>query len=275
VWAFDAEWVPDPVSGRMLYKLPEDMPDNDVIQQMWALNGATEADPTPFLKTALCRVVSLVVLERFKRDENDIRLRLHSFPDDPDNPEKSAEPHIIRSFLGGVGKYQPQVVGFNSDNSDLKIVIQRGLANGIQAKEYCTRPEKPWQGNDYFARGQDCNIDLMEIIGGFGRTYGVSLNEIAVVCGIPGKLGTSGDDVAEMWMTGHLREIVQYNQYDAFTTYLLWLRLAHFAGLFTTQQYADEQQRVEEYLEQLINNGNSDHLILYRDEWRRLRSIRG
>jgi hypothetical protein len=258
----------------MLYKLPEDMSDSEVIQHMWQRNGATEEDPTPFLRTALCRVVSLVVLERHKRDENDVRLRLHSFPDDPENEEKCAEPHIFLSFLGGVGSYQPQVVGFNSDNSDLKIVIQRGLANGIQAKEYCTRPEKPWQGNDYFARGQDCNIDLMEIVGGFGRTYGVSLNEIAVVCGIPGKLGTSGDDVAGMWMNGQLKEIVQYNQYDAFTTYLLWLRLAHFAGLFTSQQYADEQVRVEEYLDQLINNGASDHLIVYLDEWRRLRSFR-
>ncbi len=189
VWAFDAEWVPDPVSGRMLYKLPADMPDNDVIAEMWKRNGGTEEDPPRlFSGTAICRVVFLAGhSERHKRDENDIRLRLHSFPDDTENPEKCGEIHIIRSFLGGVGKYQPQVVGFNSDNSDLKIVIQRGLANGIQAKEYCTRPEKPWQGNDYFARGQDCNIDLMEIVGGFGRTYGVSLNEIAVVCGIPGK----------------------------------------------------------------------------------------
>jgi len=24
VWAFDAEWVPDPVAGRVLYKLPAD-----------------------------------------------------------------------------------------------------------------------------------------------------------------------------------------------------------------------------------------------------------
>ncbi len=87
-------------------------------------------------------------------------------------------------------------------------------------------------------------------------------------------LGTSGDDVAGMWMNGQLREIVDYNQYDAFTTYLLWLRLAHFAGLFTAHQYAAEQTRVEEYLEQLIEGGNSDHLIVYLDEWRNLRSIR-
>ncbi len=77
-----------------------------------------------------------------------------------------------------------------------------------------------------------------------------------------------------MWMEGRIAEIVQYNQYDAFTTYLLWLRLAYFAGLFTPDEYGCEQVRVQEYLEQLINTGNSAHLILYLDEWRRLRSFR-
>ncbi len=276
VWAFDAEWAPDPVSGRMLYHLPEEMADADVMGEMWKRNGANEEEPMPFLRTAICRVLSLVVLERHARSETDVRLKLISFPDDIESEDKVSEAHILRSFLGGVGKYQPQLVGFNSINADLKIALQRGLANGIQAKEYCTRPEKPWQGNDYFARGQDCNVDLMDIVGGFGRPAGTNLNDIAVVCGIPGKLGTSGDDVPRMWIEGKLQEIVNYNQYDAFTTYLLWLRTAYFAGLFTAQEYADEQQYVDDYLVQLIDGGPGkyDHLKLFLDEWRRLKSYR-
>ena len=33
VWAFDAEWVPDPVAGRLVPGLPHDMPDREVILQ--------------------------------------------------------------------------------------------------------------------------------------------------------------------------------------------------------------------------------------------------
>lgn len=273
VWAFDSEWVPDPVSGRLLYRLPISMPDDEVIREMWRHNGATEEDPTPFLRTALCRIVSLVVLERHERPDGEIKLRLYSFPEDVNTPEKTAETAIIRSFLTGVGRYQPQIVGFNSTNSDLKIVVQRGVATGVQAPEFCRRPAKPWEGIDYFAKGQDCHVDLMEILGGFGRSTGISLNEMAVACGIPGKLGTSGDDVAGMWIDGKLDEILNYNQYDAFTTYLLWLRTACFAGLFTPAQYAEESARVDVYLEQLIEGGFA-HLQLFLDTWRTMRAIR-
>jgi hypothetical protein len=203
-----------------------------------------------------------------------VRLRLITLPEDTGNPERVAESHIVRSFLSGVGKYQPQVVGFNSINADLKIVVQRAAALGVQAKEFCTRPNKPWEGNDYFARGQDCNVDLMDIYAGFGRTSGISLNEMAVVCGIPGKLGTSGDDVAGMWMRGELDAIVHYNQFDAFTTYLLWLRTAYVAGHFTAEQYKTEQRMVQEYLEQLIAGG-SEHLQIFLGEWHKLRTLRG
>ena len=41
IWFFDCEWAPDPKSGRLLYGLPEDMPDADVVREMWVRNGAT------------------------------------------------------------------------------------------------------------------------------------------------------------------------------------------------------------------------------------------
>lgn len=58
LWAFDCEWVPDPRAGRLVYGLPADLPDRDVLAAMWKRGGATAEDPRPFLKTVLCRVVS-------------------------------------------------------------------------------------------------------------------------------------------------------------------------------------------------------------------------
>ena len=65
VWAFDLEWVPDPLAGRLL----RDVPDSRLRRaSRWrrcgATGGATEDDPTPFLKTVLCRIVSIAVVER-------------------------------------------------------------------------------------------------------------------------------------------------------------------------------------------------------------------
>ena len=66
VWAFDAEWIPDPLAGRLLYKLSAEMSDREVVEVMWKKGGATEEDPTPYLKTVLCRIVSVAAVERHR-----------------------------------------------------------------------------------------------------------------------------------------------------------------------------------------------------------------
>ena len=38
VWAFDAEWVPDPVAGRVLYGLSDALSDREVVEEMWQRN---------------------------------------------------------------------------------------------------------------------------------------------------------------------------------------------------------------------------------------------
>jgi len=64
VWAFDLEWVPDPLSGRRAYDLPADTPDADVLEVMWSHARTSEEEPQPFLKYVLCRVVSAAVVVR-------------------------------------------------------------------------------------------------------------------------------------------------------------------------------------------------------------------
>ena len=104
VWAFDLEWCPDPQAGRLLYHLPEDMPDAEVVAEMWVRNGATEEDPTPFLKTVLCRVVSIAAIQRKVKGTGEIELNLLWLPRDVDDPKQQAEAVIIGKFLQAVGR---------------------------------------------------------------------------------------------------------------------------------------------------------------------------
>ena len=113
-------------------------------------------------------------------------------------------------------------------------------------------------------------MDLQEILGGWGLAN-PSLHEIAVQSGIPGKMGVDGNDVARLWLEGDLDRIVRYNECDALTTYLVWLRLAHFAGFFDKQAYASEQQFVTDLLETEIAKGDRDHLREYLEAWTTLR----
>ena len=262
VWAFDLEWVPDLGSGRRAYNLPPELPDDEVYAAMWANGGATDDAPRPYLKTMLCRVVSLAVVIR-KAQHGKVSLSLFSLPDDGPMPERE----LIGRFLRGVGEGtpKPQIVGFNSRESDLPILIQRGIAQGVSAPGFCRRPEKRWEGLEYFDKYNEGHIDLKEVVGGWGRAT-PSLHEYACACGIPGKIDTSGDNVIDLWLEGDVRRIVAYNEFDALTTYLLWLRAAHFAGHFNDAAYAEEQERVRELIRGRIDKGHT-HLARYLTRW--------
>jgi len=271
VWVFDSEWVPDPRSGRLLYRLSDTLSDEEVFKKMWMKGGANEENPTPFLKTVLCRLVSISAVTRTEKN-GEVVLHLLSLPKDPSNEVESSETNIIHTFLTAIGTHKPQLVGYNSNNSDIKILIQRGIANAVQAKDFCKRPDKPWEGIDYFARGSDNNIDLMDIVGSWGKGA-PSLNEMATVCGIPGKIAVDGNQVAELWLEGKLNEIVAYNEFDALTTYLLWLRTAYFGGFFSQDQYDNEQQAVINLINEESIKPSRIHLQEYLKEWERLKEV--
>lgn len=272
VWAFDAEWIPDPVAGRLLYKLPPETPDREVMGLMWKEGGATEEAPYPYLKTVICRIVSMSAVERILNSKDGtVKLHLLTLPRDVHNSEQTEERNIVGTFLTKIGEFTPQLVGFNSASADLKAFIQRAIVLGLQAKKFCTRPNKPWEGEDYFdSRNCEASVDLKDVIGGWGKAT-PSLNEIATLSGIPGKMDVDGQQVAQLWLDGNLERIVQYNEYDALTTYLVWLRTAHFGGHFTTEQYNTEQQLLHELIQTEIDNGKT-HLQQYLVEWDRLKA---
>ena len=266
VVVFDIEWVPDPASGRRIYKVPDTASDDEVLEVMWREGGATPEDPRPYLKTVMCRIVSIAAVVR-KRVRSEVRLELVSLHGLHDGAQPEGK--IIRQFLEAVGNLGAQLVGFNSSNADLPILFQRALANRVTAPTFCHRPDKPWEGADYFARYSDFNIDLKNEVGGFGKAT-PSLHELAATLGIPGKLGTNGADVVDLWRSGDFRRIVEYNQFDALSTYLVWLRSAYFSGRLTEDAFVHEEQLLERLLDQEIADG-SEHLGAFLDAWKAFR----
>lgn len=269
VWVFDAEWIPDTTTGRTLYNLSESLGDREVMEEMWIHNGASEENPMPYLKTAICRLVSVSAVTRTEVN-GEVKLHLSSLPHDAKDPEQILEKNVISSFLNAIGAHKPQLVGYNSYSSDLKILIQRGLAQKVQAKSFCSRPDKPWEGVDYFTKGNDWHIDLKDILGGWGAAT-PSLNELAVASKIPGKIVGDGQSVAPLWLEGALDKIVAYNEFDALTTYLVWLRTAFFAGFFTIEELEKEENLLKELLIRESSKPERFHLEMYLTEWEKLK----
>lgn len=270
LWAFDAEWVPDPRSGRAVYKLPRDLPDDDVIEEMWRQGGATEENPRPYLKTVLCRVVSIAFVRRRQGDDGSVTLSLHSLPalDGNGSAASPDERSLLDSFLTQLGERTPQLVGFNSCSADLPILLQRALVHGLSVPGFARRPLKPWEGMDYFTNGT-AHVDLRDSVSMRGK--GPSLHELAASCGIPGKLEVAGTDVIDHWRDGDLKTIVQYNETDAITTYLLWLRSALLAGFVTREGFLAEERQLEQRLAERARDPRNAHLDRYLSAWQALR----
>lgn len=276
VWAFDAEWVPDPVAGRLLYDLAEDVPDEAVMQEMWKQGGATEENPTPYLKTALCRVVSIAAVQRHRQKSGQVTLNLLSLPrlEGKSEEEKKAIPEafIIETFLDALGDRQPQLVGYNSLAADVRIMVQRAIVLGLRCPKFARRANKPWEGVDYFARGGEFHLDLKDYASPGWGSGSPSLHELAVLSGIPGKMETRGDQVPALWLEGQWEKIVAYNELDALTTFLVWLRMAHFAGHFTSTEYHEEQERLRALIIQEAEK--KPHLAQFERMWRTLSDAR-
>ena len=279
VFSFDVEWIPDPKSAEILHDLPSAPgPGEEAAHSFEALWASARKegdapDSQPYLKTILCRIVSLAGILREQAPGGKPSLKLISLPLDPSDPLKSDEKTILTSFMKSVGRRKPQLVGYNSAQSDVPILVQRAIVHGLPGFGFSDRPAKPWEGVDYFdARNSDYNLDLADAMGQFRDRP--TLHQAATLSGIPGKLEVSGASVSQMWLDGKLAEIVEYNECDAFTTHLLWARVAHFSGLLSTEQYLAEQKLVRNLLEYEISQ-NRTHLQRFVEEWDRLLSLTG
>ena len=71
-----------------------------------------------------------------------------------------------------------------------------------------------------------------------------------------------------------MRRIVEYNEFDALTTYLLWLRASHFAGHFSDEAHDSEVGRVRDLLRRRIADGQA-HLARYAAKWEGMTAMSG
>ncbi|MCA1589665.1 MAG: 3'-5' exonuclease [Acidobacteria bacterium] len=266
---FDLEWVPDAESARRIFDMPEETTELEAIERLWREAPGYSADcPRPFVKYLFSRIVSIAFLSRsivWRDGVRRVEFKLHSLPILPLDDRTPDESYLIERFLYYVGEREPHLVGFNSSESDLQVLIQRGLIHEISAARFCERPPKPWEGRDYFYRYGEEHLDLLKhFSNGHAKP---KLNELARLCGFPGKLDTCGEQVVDLWLAGDIQKIVEYNQIDALNTYLIWLRFVHFCGKLKEEDYAEEQLEFRQFLVEESVRPEKAHLKRFLKRW--------
>lgn len=275
--AFDVEWAPCPDTARRFLKLPATTPDVEAVEAIWAHYAQKQANTgsnntgnntgnntaRPFIKLALSKVVSIAAVLRERAAGGSIRLTLSAY-----GVDELDEGELIRRFLEHVAANQYQLWGFNSAGSDLPILRQRAIALGVPCPRFAARPAKPWLGMDYFdTRTSDAHMDIMQLLANFQRGAATpSLDEFCAACGVPGKLDVDGAQVADLFLQGNIRRIVEYNETDALTTHLIALRLALHAGKLSPPEFDAEIDAARQLLQEQIDLGK-EQFVKFRDAW--------
>ncbi|MEJ7622540.1 MAG: hypothetical protein WKF34_00970 [Pyrinomonadaceae bacterium] len=269
---FDLEWVPDAASSRRLFDLAEDVTEIEAMGKLWESSRQYDiaTNPRPFLKYMFSRVVSIAYLSRksvYRDGERITEFTLNSLPELPlGEDEVVDEAAIIERFLYILGRKCPQLVGYNSADSDMQVLIQRGMIHEISAPEFCKRPDKPWEGSDYFRRwDNEDHLDMMKLFKVPQMTP--RLDEFAKVLGLPGKIDVKGDQVTDLWLNREVTKIVEYNQIDVLNTYLVWLRLVHFCGKMAEEEYVMEQDLFRDFLENEAEKPAGGFIAQFLAKW--------
>ena len=256
---FDIETVPDVEFGRRLYDLG-DLPDAEVAKAMGAKQK--QARGTDFLPPPQQRVVAISVLLR-SRDG----LKLSSLGD-----EQSPERELVQRFFEGLERYTPTLVSWNGSGFDLPVLAYRALKHGVNAHRYWEvgEADRDFRYNNYLSRYHWRHIDLMDVLSGYGASGRASLETVAQLVGLPGKLGIGGAHVWAAYQRGELAAIRDYCEADVLNTYLIYLRFQLTRGELDPVSYRKEVEVVEEKLAQ----SERPHLKEYLELWKTTRNAR-
>ena len=175
---------------------------------------------------------------------------MHSFVDRSGRQGPSDEGRVVQQFFSSIDKRVPQLVSWNGGGFDLPVLHYRGLMHGVVASKYWDfgEDDREFKFNNYISRFHTRHIDLMDLLAGYVNRAWAPLDEIAQLCGLPGKLGMDGSAVYGAWRSGRIEDIRRYCETDVLNTYLLYCRFQKMRGGFTEIEHEREMGFVRETL---------------------------
>ena len=227
---FDIETVPDAAGLRTAWGLEGD--DDTVVEAALARRREQTSGASDFLPLHLHKVI---VISMLFRDTEGLRVRsLAGGPAD--------EGKLVQGFFRTLDKYTPNLVSWNGSGFDLQVLHYRGLVHKVQAHRYWDQGEddRDFKWNSYIGRYHSRHTDLMDLLALYNGRAAAPLDQLAKLCGFPGKLGMDGSQVWDAWRSGLQDEIRDYCETDVANTWLLFCRFQLMRGAMTPEAYEAE-----------------------------------
>jgi predicted PolB exonuclease-like 3'-5' exonuclease len=249
---FDIETVPDVELGRRLYGL-QGLQDAAVAKAMFAIRRAQSG--SEFLPHIQQRVIAISCVLR-TRDH----LSVWSLGD-----LQSDEAELLTRFFDGIDRYSPDLISWNGGGFDLPVLHYRCLKASVRAARYWETGEDDaaFRYNNYLSRFHWRHLDLMDVLAGYQPRARASLADTAALLGFPGKLGFSGGQVWDAYLSGQLLAVRRYCETDVLNTYLIYLRFQFLRGHLDAAGLDAEIERVR----LLLRGSTEPHLIEFLKAW--------
>jgi predicted PolB exonuclease-like 3'-5' exonuclease len=193
-------------------------------------------------------------------------LKLGAFGGEEDAPPDESK--VLQEFADFVGERHPTMVSFNGRRFDLPVLANRMLKHGVPFPAY-------YAGRsgrvDYRYRFSDeGHMDLADVMTDFGASRMPSLDALAQLVGMPGKMGVDGSKVQSMHEQGKHAEIRNYCLHDVVQTAFVFLRAELLRGRMTPVEYRERAKALWEALEA---DSRVAEVLARADEARALLSI--
>jgi hypothetical protein len=239
------------LTGNTLVFDIETVPDTEIGSQIWGLMGIGDDDQakamrakrlektgyTDFIAHHLHKIVAISAALRSSDG-----FKIWSVGN-----SNSDEKELLERFFRGVEKFDPVLVSWNGGGFDLPVIHYRSLLHSVPASHYWEVGDtnRAYRYNNFINRFHWRHIDLMDALSGFQPRAAAPLHEIALLLGLPGKLGMKGSDVWSAYRSGQIDEIRNYCETDVLNTYLIYLRFEHIRGNLNGAELQQEHDRVQ------------------------------
>jgi 3'-5' exonuclease len=254
IMVFDIETIPDVEAGKSIYKIDPNLSTIDVIKVMHSINRQKK-NGSEFLPHYLHKIVAISVLIQ---DRDLIKIWSLGSIDD-------SEKKLIERFFSGLEMYQPTLVSWNGIAFDLPVIHYRSLLHQVISKTYWevgeSRTEFKW--SNYINRYHYKHIDVMDLLSGYQKSASASLDHIAIILGLPGKMVLTADQVLSCYLEGDLQKIRNYCEIDVLNTYIVFLKTQLIRGIYDKPQYTSLCMLLKNQIEKL----NLEHLHEFSTKW--------
>jgi hypothetical protein len=256
---FDIETIPDIAGLRKLHGLDGAMSD-DAVAELVFQRRRQQTNGSDFLPLHQHRVIAISCV---LRSDEGLRAWTLGKVDD-------SEKDVIQRFFDGIERYTPQLVSWNGGGFDLPVLHYRALIHRVAAPRYWDMGEgdykdsRDFKWNNYISRYHSRHLDLMDLLAMYQPRANAPLDELAQLCGFPGKLGMDGSQVWQAFQRGELAAIRDYCETDVMNTYLVYLRFQMMKGALSTVGYAEEENIVRAFLKE---HAAQEHWRKFAEAW--------